>query len=228
MRRRRPNGRDVTRLAVCASHERVRERIEGTLVRAGHEVVAVTESVDELSDNWTQIDARLVVLACEVEPFVPLLEVAKLRSGIGDVPIVVVATGFLTSAARRLVRADVQGVLHETDLEATLLPTLDSVLADQVCVPVALRDVLAQPVFSHREKQVLELVLDGLTNAEIASRLYLSESTVKSHLASSFRKLGVSSRFEAAKRMLGRDSGADQPLAGVPDGPTLAATPQLT
>jgi DNA-binding NarL/FixJ family response regulator len=74
-------------------------------------------------------------------------------------------------------------------------------------------------VFSYREKQVLELVLAGLTNGEIAGRLYLSESTVKSHLASSFRKLGVSSRVEAARRVLDPDSGLDlslQPLGEVP------------
>jgi DNA-binding NarL/FixJ family response regulator len=59
-----------------------------------------------------------------------------------------------------------------------------------------------KPAFSHREKQVLRLVADGLTNSEIAERLFLSESTVKSHLSTAFAKLGVRSRKEAAALVL--------------------------
>jgi orotate phosphoribosyltransferase-like protein len=54
---------------------------------------------------------------------------------------------------------------------------------------------------------VLQLVAAGLTNGEIADRLYLSESTIKSHLSSSFRRLGVSSRAEAAAAVLDPDNG---------------------
>jgi len=54
-----------------------------------------------------------------------------------------------------------------------------------------------RPPLSHREKQTLALVGLGLTNAEIAHRLYLAESTVKCHLTSIFSKLGVRSRHEA-------------------------------
>ena len=78
-------------------------------------------------------------------------------------------------------------------------------------VPQSIRTRIAWATFSLREKQVLQLVADGLTNAEIASRLFLSESTVKSHLSSSFRKLGVSSRAEAAAAVLDPDTGLAAP-----------------
>jgi DNA-binding CsgD family transcriptional regulator len=48
-----------------------------------------------------------------------------------------------------------------------------------------------------RESEVLALLNRGMTNAEIAATLYLSEKTVKNHLYSVYRKLGVSSRAEA-------------------------------
>lgn len=51
-----------------------------------------------------------------------------------------------------------------------------------------------------REKAVLQLVLEGLPNKGIASRLGISESTVKSHLREIFRKLDVESRAAAAAR----------------------------
>jgi ATP/maltotriose-dependent transcriptional regulator MalT len=53
---------------------------------------------------------------------------------------------------------------------------------------------------SPREREVLRLVADGLTNQEIAARLVLSEHTVHRHLANMFAKLGVSSRAAAVAR----------------------------
>jgi len=50
-----------------------------------------------------------------------------------------------------------------------------------------------------REQEVLELVATGLTNAEIASRLFLSEKTVERHMAGIFGKLNVGSRAEAVR-----------------------------
>jgi hypothetical protein len=52
---------------------------------------------------------------------------------------------------------------------------------------------------------VLGLTLAGLTNLQIASRLCISESTVKTHLSAAFRRLGVHSRREAAALVFGPD-----------------------
>jgi DNA-binding CsgD family transcriptional regulator len=50
-----------------------------------------------------------------------------------------------------------------------------------------------------REAEVLDLVAEGLTNAEIGARLFISEKTVGHHVSSILGKLGVGSRYEAAK-----------------------------
>jgi DNA-binding CsgD family transcriptional regulator len=62
-------------------------------------------------------------------------------------------------------------------------------------VPPALR---AKGVTS-RELDVLALVADGLTNAEVAQRLYLSSRTVETHVANLLAKLGVRSRAELVR-----------------------------
>jgi DNA-binding NarL/FixJ family response regulator len=51
---------------------------------------------------------------------------------------------------------------------------------------------------TQREHDILELLAEGRSNREIAQRLYLSEKTVKAHLAAIFRKLGVTNRTQAA------------------------------
>jgi DNA-binding NarL/FixJ family response regulator len=53
-------------------------------------------------------------------------------------------------------------------------------------------------VLSARQKEILDLVVDGLSNAQIARRLYLSESTVKQHLRAAYKILGVKNRTSAA------------------------------
>ena len=55
---------------------------------------------------------------------------------------------------------------------------------------------------SQSERHVLDLLADGLSNVEIASRLYLSRRTVESHVSSAYRKLGLSTRVELTLAVL--------------------------
>ncbi len=52
---------------------------------------------------------------------------------------------------------------------------------------------------SPRQREILALVAEDLSNAQIAGRLYLSESTVKQHLRTAYKLLGVRNRTEAAR-----------------------------
>jgi DNA-binding NarL/FixJ family response regulator len=63
---------------------------------------------------------------------------------------------------------------------------------------------LAEPL-SEREQEILKLVATGLTNREIAERLYLAEGTVKNYVTSLLGKIGVRDRTQAALR--GRELG---------------------
>jgi two-component system, NarL family, response regulator LiaR len=76
-------------------------------------------------------------------------------------------------------------------------PTLAPEAAEALMHAVA-ADESAGRDLTRRERQVLTLMADGLTNAEIADRLVISLSTAKTHVSSIISKLGVSSRTEAA------------------------------
>jgi DNA-binding NarL/FixJ family response regulator len=51
---------------------------------------------------------------------------------------------------------------------------------------------------SEREREILKLIVEGQTNQQIASHLFLSLSTVKTHVKSIFNKMGVEHRVQAA------------------------------
>jgi DNA-binding NarL/FixJ family response regulator len=57
----------------------------------------------------------------------------------------------------------------------------------------------AFPMLSPREREILSLLTEGLTNQAIASRLYLSDKTVRNHVSTVLAKLGVASRHDAAR-----------------------------
>ena len=55
-----------------------------------------------------------------------------------------------------------------------------------------------------RQKEILGLVGEGLSNAQIAERLFLSESTIRQHLRAAYKVLGVNNRTEAVRLIRSR------------------------
>jgi DNA-binding NarL/FixJ family response regulator len=132
----------------------------------------------------------------------------RIRKEVPEARLVVVARDDRSAmAARQALNAGAEAFVPAEEVDRALAPALDAVMAGLVCVPRAARRLVAKPTFSHREKEVLQLLVAGLTNRQIAARLYLAESTVKSHLASAFAKLAVRSRKDAVTLLLDPDEG---------------------
>ena len=111
------------------------------------------------------------------------------------------------ASLRRALLAGAAGLVLDADLDRALVATGHAVLAGQLAVPSRLMRQIAPRPLSYREKQILGLVVLGFTNREIADKLFLAESTVKTHLSSSFAKLDAHSRSEAAARILDPEAG---------------------
>lgn len=98
------------------------------------------------------------------------------------------ATGYLLKDAPRdellrAVRAAARG-------EAVLAPSVAVRLMGQIRKP-------ASDPLSQREREVLRLIADGATNREVATKLFVSEATIKTHLLHIYEKLGVRDRAAA-------------------------------
>jgi DNA-binding NarL/FixJ family response regulator len=112
-------------------------------------------------------------------------------------PVVAITDLQRRGMVQRLLTAGVHGLVLVGDIERSLAITVRAVAAGQLCVSGIVRGAVVPRPLTTRERQILAMVIMGLTNAEIAARLHIAESTVKSHLASTFDKLDVRSRTEA-------------------------------
>lgn len=170
-------------------------------------------------------DADLLVVHCHSVGGGEAALFTQMRGAREDLLIVVVCDSAAGRSTRRAIDGTVEGLVLAANLDTALLPTVRAVLAGQTSVPRGLRATLRHEALSYREKQILGLVVSGFTNSEIGTRLFLAESTVKSHLSSAFSKLGVKSRSEAAAVILDPDGSVGAgvlALASQDDAPTLA------
>jgi DNA-binding NarL/FixJ family response regulator len=109
---------------------------------------------------------------------------------------------------RRALAAGVQAYLTKDVLHDELLKAIRAVHAGQNYLPAGVAAALAaqmpRPDLSAREVQVLELIVRGLANKQIAYSLNIAEHTVKNHVKNILSKLGVQDRTQAATAAIQR------------------------
>jgi DNA-binding NarL/FixJ family response regulator len=109
---------------------------------------------------------------------------------------------------RRALAAGVQAYLTKDVLHDELLKAIHAVHAGQKYLPAGVAAALAaqmpRPDLSAREVQVLELIVRGLANKQIAYSLNIAEHTVKNHVKNILSKLGVQDRTQAATAAIQR------------------------
>jgi DNA-binding NarL/FixJ family response regulator len=165
---------------------------------------ALKRSVDpvEVVGDPSGPDVDVVVVAAGARG-----EVRDARQRHPDLTLIAVVDDADRFSLRGALAEGADGIVVDGRLDDTLMATIESARLGQVTVPRELRGALVRPTLSTREKQVLGMVVLGFSNGEIARKLVLTESTIKSHLSSSFTKLGVRSRSEAAALILDEDAG---------------------
>jgi two-component system NarL family response regulator len=172
----------------------------------GYDVVDVSSATEAVYVAAARTDIDVVMLdVCmpEHDGLWALTEIRKIRP---ELPIVMlsydpdedaVTTALDSGAAGFLVKdATIEQVAESIDTALTGRGVYIHPLAAKALLPR--RRVVASEGLTTREREVLAMIADGATNDAIASMLFISEKTVKTHISAIFRKLGVSNRTQAA------------------------------
>ena len=200
---------------------RVLIKASSPVVKAGLEsLVRATPDLEVIGNPFYDPDASGDASA-DLQPDVVLVEVESRDDGLAreafdeaadDIPVILLVHGSATEWADAL-RQGVRAVLPSNVTSPQLTAAIEAAAAGLVVFHPSEVERLVQPqrvsetpeslpeALTHRETEVLLLLAEGLANKEIASRLGISEHTVKFHVASVMGKLGAASRTEAV--MLG-------------------------
>lgn len=176
----------------------------------GIELVSARDVTTGARANRHRIRDVDVALLVYPEP-ADLRTFAELARALPDVPIVLLAVRWDGEQAQAALEAGARGCLSGSVTIEGLAAALRQVARGEVAVsPDVTQEIVAAlarghrsstapgPALSRRETEVLTLLVTGLSNKEIAQRLFLSLRTVENHLAAAYSKLGVASRTEAA------------------------------
>ena len=193
-------------VAVVVENPGIRAQIVTALQQAETVFVSGTEHSEWVEGGRPAPVAAAVVVTADISTAVGVDGLARLRKSLPTARLVAVVPSVDWATAQAALRAGVDGIVAESDVGRSLSVAVLAATAGQVSLPTAAAPARRQAL-SNREKQLLGMVVMGFSNREIADRLHLTESTVKSHLASGFRKLGVRSRAEASALILDPSNG---------------------
>ncbi len=198
---------DRVSVALVVDDQEVSARLRRLLALDHLELLEVNgvEALAAADRQAGQPDVIVVRLGRTRTQIVQAFELA--RSCFASTPIIGLWPEAQRRDDRRALKTGIAGLLEEDQIDAALVATIEAVRAGIVCFPRRTTAADQRQDLSAREKQVLGMLIMGFTNAEIGRRLYLAESTVKSHLSSAYMKLGVRSRKDAAALILDPDVG---------------------
>jgi DNA-binding NarL/FixJ family response regulator len=217
------------RLLIVDDQELVRTGLR-TILQGVEDFEVVGEAADGLSaiSQTAQLRPDVVLMDIRIPHLDGVEATARIRTSEPAPQVILLTTFDLDQYVYAGLRAGASGFLLKDTLAAELVAAIRAVLAgDAVIAPSATRRLIerfleaappdpagqaaALAPLTSREREVLTLLGRGLSNAEIAHRLYLSEATVKTHVGRVLGKLGLRDRIQAV--VLAYETGLIRPGA---------------
>ena len=187
---------------IADDHSVVREGLVSLITRkTDMTVVSEASNGREAVDLWKQHHPDVTLLDLRMPELDGVGAIKEIRENDEKARIVVLTTFDGDEDIYRAIQAGAKGYLLKDVPRDALMDCIRRVHAGETSVPVHLVAKLADRVsgetLSKREIEVLKLMAKGKSNKEIASALFISEGTVKSHGKAIFAKMNVVSRTEA-------------------------------
>lgn len=201
------------RIVLADDHRLVREALVPFVQRVRPEVkVDEADTLQEALESAAQEPApALIILDFRMPGMNGVTGVRAARRQFPDVPLVVLSGTANRHEALSTMRAGVEGFVPKSLNGESMVNALRLVLSGERYFPSFLfaeggEEEAARPSLSGvggslspLEQDALNLLVEGLSNKEIAQRLSVQEVTVKKRLSSAYRKLGVSNRVQAVQ-----------------------------
>jgi DNA-binding NarL/FixJ family response regulator len=205
-------------ILIVDDHPLTREALAGLLAQHGFEVVGSASDGEEAVEAARRLQPRLVLLDLSMPGLSGLQALPRIREAAPGCEVVVLTASGTEENLLGAIRGGAAGYLLKSESPERIVEFLRGVARGEAALSgeVARRlldrvreggdrqsgvpDEIAQAL-SAREVEVLLLLDEHLGTDQIARRLFISEHTVRSHVKSLLRKLGVSSRREALEAL---------------------------
>ena len=190
------------RVLIVDDHPIVRAGLQTALIAAGFTVCAHAASKSEAIAQIAHTNPNLILLDLNL-PDGSGFEVANWARGIStEIGIVILTLNDAPELLLAALSAQVSGFVLKSAPISEVIATLERALVTPLSFTAsglhkALRAKERLPNLSARELEVLTILATGKSTKEIAKQLYLGEPTIKTHLASIYRKLEVNNRISA-------------------------------
>jgi two-component system, NarL family, response regulator LiaR len=203
----------MIRILICDDQELVCEGLKAILSTDPElEIAGIAHNGAEAIDLLPICRPDLVLMDLKMPVLNGIHAIRKIRQQYPQIQVLVLTTydadewvfdairsgacGYLLKDTPReqLIASIKQAIAGQTPVDPGVAGKLFSHVVNQTALPDS--DVFN--TLSQREKEVLGLLGKGLSNSEIAKRIFLSEGTVRNYVSSIFEKLGVSERTQAA------------------------------
>lgn len=203
----------MIRVLVCDDQDVVREGLSAILGTAPEiDVVAVAEDGAQAVELVEKYRPDVVLMDLNMPGVNGIQATRVIHEKYPDVRVLALTTYDADEWVFDAIRAGAAGYLLKDTPRLGLIKAIEGTAAGQTFVdpsvagklfaqvagaPVA-QDTTLAGSFSPREREVLRLLANGRSNAEIAAQLFLSEGTVRNYVSGIFAKLGVTDRTQAA------------------------------
>lgn len=200
-------GKQGIRIFLADDHPALRAGLAAILnSHPGINVVGEAGSGRATLEATVEVDVYIVDLRMPEGDGVEAIR--ELRKRNPETKVLVLTTYDNEEDVFRALEAGARGFLLKDTTSEELVAAIGQIHAGEHYLPPAiasrLADRLVRPALTPRELEVLRLVAKGRTNKEIASAMFVSEETVKTHIKALFQKLGVHDRAGAVSVSLKR------------------------
>ncbi len=202
----------LIRIMIADDHALIRQGLMKILsLDPGISVVAEAENGQEAIDKALSMEMDVILMDINMPLINGIIAVKRIKESRPDMAIIALTVHDQEEYLLELIQCGVAGYVLKDVHPDELITTIKKVARGESFIPAALTGKIFKELnrlhtankvpdlyrLTPREMEVLQEVAHGLSNKEIAHKLFISEKTVKNHLTNIFQKCGVSDRTSA-------------------------------